>query len=279
MSEPGRQLRVLLVDQSATLRLFLAGVLTTRGYSVESGGCNYEPDGTNFEVAVINLDGTYTPERGPLEIAATIRARSPTTRIIVLSRAESELDSAFEQIHTLTGNPYVALLKRLEELRPKRRCLVIMPFSGRTAGDDWSRLFNDVIKEAVLSTGRYECELSDPAAGDVLGYLIPRLIEADVVIAVLAGDNPNVYYELGLRHAEGGPTVLLVRETPPATVRQNAYIQYVSDDAGFAKLYGQIKDRLEAIAENEEAYISFASQRIAELRRARTAAKGVKSPE
>jgi len=48
--------------------------------------------------------------------------------------------------------------------------------------------------------------------GNLMDAIIRRLASADVVIAVLTGRNPNVFYELGIRHSLRLNTIMLLEE-------------------------------------------------------------------
>ena len=58
------------------------------------------------------------------------------------------------------------------------------------------------------------CERIDQAvfAGDILARILHRIETADVVVADLTGQNPNVYLEVGYAWAKERPTILLVQD-------------------------------------------------------------------
>lgn len=49
----------------------------------------------------------------------------------------------------------------------------------------------------------------DFVKGNVLRYILERILASRIVIANLNGRNPNVYYELGIAHAIGKPVILV----------------------------------------------------------------------
>ena len=53
-------------------------------------------------------------------------------------------------------------------------------------------------------------EISEP--GTITLHVVRQLLRADVVVADLTGTNPNVMYELALRHAMKRPVVLLMSD-------------------------------------------------------------------
>jgi hypothetical protein len=88
--------------------------------------------------------------------------------------------------------------------------------------------------------------MSDP--GLITGQIIKHLVEDELVIADLTGQNPNVFYELAVRHAARKPTVQMIKrgDKLPFDVLQSRTI-YVDhqdlEDVKSAKqeLGGQIK--------------------------------------
>jgi hypothetical protein len=86
------------------------------------------------------------------------------------------------------------------------KCFVALPFRG------FDDLFDKAIKPAVeASFGRGTCFRGDTrAVAEVIGDRIAEeIIWADVVIAVITGNNPNVMYEVGIAHSLRKPTLLL----------------------------------------------------------------------
>jgi hypothetical protein len=83
--------------------------------------------------------------------------------------------------------------------------------SERARADE---VFKYVVAPAV---GQYELTPMrsdhDPTPGPVTAQIVRSIIEAVVVIADVTGRNANVYYELGIAHSFGIPTVMLIDET------------------------------------------------------------------
>ncbi|HEX9941455.1 MAG TPA: tetratricopeptide repeat-containing protein [Thermoanaerobaculia bacterium] len=78
---------------------------------------------------------------------------------------------------------------------------VAMPY-GRKEDIDFNRVYSDLIKPALASVG-FEVFRADEElrAGDIRTDMFQELLLADLVVADLSIDNPNVWYELGVRHA------------------------------------------------------------------------------
>jgi len=87
-----------------------------------------------------------------------------------------------------------------------RRAFVIMPFGKKSAADGTMIDFDTVYKEllapavtaAALAPHRAD---ADRRGGSIHADMFQDLLLAEFVVADLAIDNPNVWYELGVRHA------------------------------------------------------------------------------
>src|SRR6266481_3601010 len=93
------------------------------------------------------------------------------------------------------------------------QCFVIMPFSDTHHGTppndrkisaaQWTYIYEEWIKRAVESypSSKWRCKRSPAQPGNFVKGIVQDLSTADLVIADLTGQRPNVYYELGIRHA------------------------------------------------------------------------------
>jgi tetratricopeptide (TPR) repeat protein len=88
---------------------------------------------------------------------------------------------------------------------------VVMPF-GAKEGIDFNRVYADYIKPALESAG-FEVFRADEEmrAGNIRTDMFQELVLADLVVADLSIDNPNVWYELGVRHALRARGVIQVK--------------------------------------------------------------------
>ena len=78
---------------------------------------------------------------------------------------------------------------------------VVMPY-GTKEQINFNRVYSDLIKPALEGAG-FEVFRADEEmrAGDIRTDMFQELLLADLVVADLSIDNPNVWYELGVRHA------------------------------------------------------------------------------
>ncbi len=88
---------------------------------------------------------------------------------------------------------------------------VAMPF-GVKEGIDFNKVYEDYIKAALESAG-FEVFRADEEmrAGDIRTDMFQELLLADLVVADLSIDNPNVWYELGVRHALSARGVIQIQ--------------------------------------------------------------------
>lgn len=95
-----------------------------------------------------------------------------------------------------------------------KKCFVIAPIGeeGSEIRDRSDKVLEHIIKPTVEECG-YEStradEISEP--GIITSQIIQHLIDDDLVIADLTGRNPNVYYELAVRHVVKKPIVQIIQ--------------------------------------------------------------------
>lgn len=110
-----------------------------------------------------------------------------------------------------------------KERKTTKKCFVIAPIGeeGSEIRERSDKVLEHIIKPPVEECG-YETiradEISEP--GIITSQIIQHLIDDDLVIADLTGRNPNVYYELAVRHVVKKPIVQLIQagETIPFDV-------------------------------------------------------------
>jgi hypothetical protein len=96
-----------------------------------------------------------------------------------------------------------------------KRCFVIAPIGDPNSD---TRKRSDQVLKHIIRPAAMECgygairadEISEP--GIITSQVIQRIIEDPLVIADLTDRNPNVFYELALRHAIKRPLVQLIRK-------------------------------------------------------------------
>ena len=117
-------------------------------------------------------------------------------------------------------------------MRP--HAFVAMPFGTKPGPDgkpiDFNRVYVEYIKPALEDAGlevfRADEELR---AGDIRSDMFQELLISDLVIADLSIDNPNVWYELGVRHALRARGIVLIqapRDKQPFDIYTDRKLHY-----------------------------------------------------
>ena len=109
-------------------------------------------------------------------------------------------------------------------------CYVIMPFSKtKTCNEDeWTEIFDKIIKPAVERAKLgYQCLRSEATTGNIIKKVVNSLYHANVVIADLTDRNPNVFYELGVRHTLKGRTILIAQRRKDIPSDLHGYASHV----------------------------------------------------
>ncbi|MBO3705522.1 MAG: tetratricopeptide repeat protein [Candidatus Accumulibacter sp.] len=97
---------------------------------------------------------------------------------------------------------------------------VAMPFGSKPGADgqliDFNRVYAEYIRPALEAAGMEVFRADEEQrAGDIRTDMFQELLIADLVVADLTLDNPNVWYELGVRHALRARGVVLVQGPRP----------------------------------------------------------------
>jgi hypothetical protein len=121
----------------------------------------------------------------------------------------------------------------------------------------------NVIREVVVHAGM-RFTLPRKKETDVPGRLGPpeileNIMRADLIVADISQANANVFYEVGLAHANGKPVLLLVEEpvTPQSlTILGAAYLPYERTKTGLARLQRLFRETLELFKKSPRHFAS-----------------------
>ena len=112
----------------------------------------------------------------------------------------------------------------MDQTNPKPFVFVLMPF--RPEFDD---IYQVGIKAACLSAGAY-CERVDEQIflENILDRVYNQIAKADIIISVMTGRNPNVFYETGYAHALNKRAILLtqIADNIPFDLKHYPHIVY-----------------------------------------------------
>lgn len=143
-------------------------------------------------------------------------------------------------------------------MRNKKKCYVIMPFSKTKSctKEEWTEIFEHVFKPAVGESGlSYECVRSRAKRENIIKGIVNDLNTAQAVIADLTDRNPNVFYELGVRHTLKNRTILIAQHEEDIPFDLKPYPTMIYNHrspAGVNEFKREIKGKLEDIEANPE---------------------------
>jgi hypothetical protein len=129
------------------------------------------------------------------------------------------------------------------------RCFVLMPFAAALKN------VYAVLKSVVEDYAGCECVRADEIgqSSRITDDVYEQIIRARFLIADITGQNPNVYYELGLSHALAKEVIVLVQagSAIPFDVRGIRYLEYSTEDLGELrkKLSEYIRRALQTVPE------------------------------
>ncbi len=128
-------------------------------------------------------------------------------------------------------------------MSPARECFVVMPYGNKPFPDgsgriyDFEKVWRVLISRAVREAGMVPVRSDQrESSGIVHTEMFRDLRDREVVLADLSLDNPNVFYELGVRHVmNASGTVLICRNNAnlPFDVRLSRVIFYDFDGQHF----------------------------------------------
>lgn len=137
-----------------------------------------------------------------------------------------------------------------------KNCFFISPIGSegsevRKRADD---VLNYIVKPALEEIG-YKVERADESteAGSISKSVIEKVLHSDLVVADLSNHNPNVFYELALRHAIAKPFVQIIvkDEKIPFDIFDIRTISYELDLAGADKAKKAIQDFTKTVQDSD----------------------------
>jgi hypothetical protein len=129
--------------------------------------------------------------------------------------------------------------------RDPRLAFVIMPFRPKWSG----YLYADIFKPALSAAGLHPQRADEMMGRNVLQDIWRAIYASRVIIADVTEQNANVYYELGIAHTLGKPTILLTQsiDAVPFDLRHQRLISYSDDLPGYRKIERELPRHLASI--------------------------------
>jgi hypothetical protein len=142
----------------------------------------------------------------------------------------------------------------IAEASNSRRCFVVSAFGADP--DEQTRtkqVLRHLVRKVLIPRG-YSVVRADEIdeEGLITNQIIDHLLQDDLVVADLTGSNPNVFYEVAVRHASNKPIVHLITagETIPFDVAHMRAVSYALDDPDLLEEAQQELDRKVAAIED-----------------------------
>lgn len=152
-------------------------------------------------------------------------------------------------------------------MNPNKKCFIIAPI-GEKDSEIRKRsniVFNEIIKP-ITEQFSYETKRAPLSeSGIINSKIIKKLFEADLVIADLTNSNPNVFYELGVRHAINKPTIQIIEEgqkLPFDVLPIETIFLEIGDTNSINEFKEGLKRQIQYIIENPNDIVSFVSYAI-----------------
>lgn len=143
---------------------------------------------------------------------------------------------------------------------PSPLCFILMPFGIKQTSTgqsiDFNAVYEQIIKPAVIAAGLEPLRADEEKYGGVIHKaMFERLLLCDYAVADLTSANANVFYELGVRHAQRpASTALIFAEghgALPFDVNNLRGLPYQLDNQGLPKQPEIDKAALTKLLENQ----------------------------
>ena len=146
-----------------------------------------------------------------------------------------------------------------------KECFFISPI-GDEGSDERQRsnkVIEYIIKEA-LTEYDYSVTRADQMdqPGSITNQVIQKATASELVIADLTGHNPNVFYELAVRHATGDPYIQIIdaSETIPFDINDFRTIKYSLDVEKAEEAKNKISEQVKLLEEGSQPFDNPISQ-------------------
>lgn len=150
-----------------------------------------------------------------------------------------------------------SVLKGDREVEEKKTCFIITPIGGdnteiRRAAEG----IIDAVIQPILESLGFEVAVAHRMyrTGSITKQVLSRIINDDLVIANLSGLNPNVMYELAVRHSVRKPLVQICEKGTnlPFDINEERTIFFTNDMAGVVEIKEQFEYMVKEAMEDKE---------------------------
>jgi hypothetical protein len=126
-------------------------------------------------------------------------------------------------------------------VQSKRTAFILVPFNRNYEG-----VYEEI--KSVCQEHHIQCYRGDEdlIKGDIFRHILKMISQSSLIIAVIDGRNPNVFYELGLAHGVGKTTILVSKNADkiPFDVKSKFIVFYNSTNDLHQQLSVELKKYL-----------------------------------
>lgn len=139
------------------------------------------------------------------------------------------------------------------EVNNKKKCFIITPIGNE--GSDIRRHIDGIVDAAIIPVLEdelgYKVEVSHriDMPGNIPKQVITSVFDSELVIANLTDNNPNVMYELALRHCFGSVVIIIAKDGTviPSDIKGERTIFYIDDAKGVIELKDDLRSMVTEI--------------------------------
>jgi hypothetical protein len=174
----------------------------------------------NYDQTAIDLTGGTKP--------MSIGAQNAALSFGRIDAFYLKVDYHEQNLHLpIAGSERLLKLVKANSLFDPNLVFVVMPFR-----DAYNEVYSWI--EETVNTAKLKCLRSDRDVftGVIMDQVRANILKAKMVVAVVSGDNLNVYYELGMAHAFE-KKVIILSENPdklPFDIRPLNVLKYIPND-------------------------------------------------
>jgi nucleoside 2-deoxyribosyltransferase len=128
--------------------------------------------------------------------------------------------------------------------------LVLMPFA-----DQMRPVYEDHMMTVARKLGMSIARADDFFTSErIMDEIWTAMVNAKTILADCTGRNPNVFYEIGLAHALGKPTILITQndDDVPFDLRHRRYIKYSYTPRGMKEFEESLESTINTIEVSQE---------------------------
>jgi len=137
------------------------------------------------------------------------------------------------------------LLSKTFSSRYKSDILVLMPFTSEI-----KPVYEDHMKTVAVKLDMSISRVDDFFTSErIMDEIWTAMLNATILVADCTGRNPNVFYEIGIAHVIGKPTILITQHADdiPFDLRHRRYIEYAYTPRGMKAFEDTLERAIRAI--------------------------------